>query len=96
MSYIENRVLREAIDAYANKTLEEYLENYTDEQKDAIRTWVVPSIAFTPSEVQVVSINELREEHSPREESKNWQIHKKWISEGPYSLPPNAVASITE
>ena len=27
---------------------------------------------------------------------KNWQIHKKWISEGPYSLPPNAVASITE
>jgi len=96
LSYIERRVLREAIDAYANKTLEEYLENYTDEQKDVIRAWVVPSIAFTPSEVQVVSINELREEHSPREESKNWQIHKKWISEGPYSLPPNAVASITE
>jgi hypothetical protein len=96
LSYIARRVLREAFDAYANKTLEEFLENYSDEQKEEIRAWVVPSIAFTPSEVQVVSKNELREEHSPKEESKNWQIHKQWISDGPYSLPPNAIASISD
>lgn len=96
LSYIERRVLRAAFDAYANKTLEGFLENYSDEQKEEIRAWVTPSIAFTTPDVQVVSKNELREEHSPHEESKNWQIHKQWISDGPYSLPPNAIASISD
>lgn len=96
LSYIERRVRIEAFEAYANKTLEEFLENYPDEQKEEIRAWVIPSIAFSTSEIQVVTKNELLEEHSPEEKSKNWQIHKQWISTGPYSLPQNAVASISD
>ncbi len=96
LSYVPRSLLREAFDAYSNHSLEEYLEDFPDEQKDEIRARVVPSRAYIPQDVQVVSKNEVREEHSPKEESKNWQVHKKWISEGPYSLPANAVASIEE
>lgn len=96
LSYIERKVLREAFDAYANRTLEEFLENYTDEQKEDIRAWVIPSIAFPVSETQVVTKNELLDEHSPEEKNKDWQSHKQWISTGPYSLPSIAVTSISD
>ena len=93
---VDRETLRQAFLARASDNLEEFLQDYPDDVKDEIRNRVTPGVAFPTLGLSIIRRSLPSEDDLPSEVAGTWKVHHEWISNGPYSLPAKAVASISE
>jgi hypothetical protein len=89
-------VQRDAIRAWANGTLEEFLQSFDTDQAAEIRRIATPGLAVPRHSGAIVAKTRGTEPIPEEPETASWLGHKEWILNGPHALPAGAVASIGE
>lgn len=89
-------IQRDAIRAWADGTLEEFLQAFDTDQAAEIRRIATPGLAFPHDRGAIVAKTKGTEPIPEETEAATWLRHKDWILNGPHALPPAAVASIGE
>ena len=93
---ISLEVRRNAYTARADGKLEEFLEDFSMDTQNEIRRAITPGVAYLRPDASVVTKAPLLSKNDPQESAATWTAHKDWISNGPYALPDQAVAQISE